>query len=296
MNVQELLTPENLHSIKGLSLLARATLEGYHSGRNRSQKIGQGMEFSQYRSYEPGDDLRLLDWKMVARSGKYFVRQSEIDTNITIKFIVDASVSMMHQDSGITKMDYARYLCATLGYLANSQGDKIGLYTLNEHQLNILEPQLSVQQFNRFLHQLAELDVEGKWPIKSNELEKLHDKRHKDLIIFVTDFHEHDEELQSFVKSIKTPRNEVVVLHLMGENERTLDYGKSVTLVDLETNKKLKVDRSRMLDDYQSALDAHLKGLKEAMLQQGIEYWLLNMGEPVHDAINMFLKRRVSMS
>src|SRR5688572_32967777 len=99
--IKELLKPEILNTMNGLKLVARIIVEGYMSGSNKSQSIGIGQEFSQYRNYEPGDDLRQLDWKMYARSERYFIKQAEIETNITVKFMIDASRSMSYEENGL---------------------------------------------------------------------------------------------------------------------------------------------------------------------------------------------------
>src|SRR5690606_29746358 len=121
--LHNLLKPELLNTVNGLELVARIIVEGFLSGSNRSQSIGVGYEFSQYRSYEPGDDLRLLDWKMYARSERYYIRQSEVETNITVKFILDASRSMDHQEDGISKLQFGKVMTAALAYLARKQSD-----------------------------------------------------------------------------------------------------------------------------------------------------------------------------
>ncbi|RZJ85926.1 MAG: DUF58 domain-containing protein, partial [Chryseobacterium sp.] len=108
-------------AIKDLSLAAKTTVDGFMAGIHKSNVKGTGMEFSQYRSYQPGDDLRSLDWKMFARSDRYYIRESETETSVSVRFVVDASASMDHKDGGFTKMDYGRYLAACLAYLANSQ-------------------------------------------------------------------------------------------------------------------------------------------------------------------------------
>src|SRR5688500_13223707 len=110
----DLLKPEILNSISGLELIARIIVEGFMSGSNKSQTIGAGQEFSQYRSYEPGDDLRQLDWKMYARSERYFIKQAEIETNITVKLIADASHSMSYSEDKLSKPQYAKVLTAAL--------------------------------------------------------------------------------------------------------------------------------------------------------------------------------------
>src|SRR5690349_16325486 len=110
------------------------------SGSNKSQSVGTGQEFSQYRGYEPGDDLRQLDWKMYARSERYYIKQAEIETNITVKFMIDASQSMAYAESGISKLQYAKVIAAALAYLARKQSDTFGLYSMNERGVQNMQP------------------------------------------------------------------------------------------------------------------------------------------------------------
>src|SRR3954470_4050401 len=133
--MSRLLDPKILLRVKNLQLAAKATIDGFMSGINKSSVKGEGIEFSQYRSYQPGDDLRQLDWKIYARSDRYYIRESEIETSIVVRFIIDASGSMHHTDNVYTKLQYAAYLAASLGWLANQQGDAIGLSVLQKDQL-----------------------------------------------------------------------------------------------------------------------------------------------------------------
>lgn len=295
MNYQELLTPENLSSVKGLELVAKTVLAGHSSGLNRSRRVGQGMEFSQYRSYEPGDDLRLLDWKMLARSSRYYIKQAEIDTNIAVKFIVDASASMLHEENGLSKMDYCRFFCATLGFLSKHQGDAVGLFSLNESELTTLYPKAQIQHFNRFLHRLVEIENKGKWPNDAIRSSQLHDLRHKELVIFISDMYEEEDELSQFVISLKTKRNEVILIQLMGVEELDFAYDKVVTFEDLETNKKIKLDASKAALEYKDNLTQHLTKVKELASQNGIEYLLVNTENGIGKVLNQFLKSRNSL-
>lgn len=292
MNYQELLTPENLNSVKGLELVAKTILAGHSSGINRSRRVGQGMEFSQYRSYEPGDDLRLLDWKMLARSSRYYIKQAEVDTNIAVKFIIDASASMLHKEERLSKMDYARFFCATLAYLSKHQGDAIGLFSLNEERLTTLYPKAQVQHFNRFLHRLVEIENKGKWPVDRTRASKLHDQRHKELVVFISDMYEEDMELSDFLASLKTSRNEVILMHMMGEKELSFEYDKVVTFEDLETFERVKLDATKASTAYRESLETHLNKIKESAIKNGIEYLLVNTAEKVGNVLNLFLKKR----
>jgi len=289
---RDLLKPDILHSVKGLELIAKVVVDGYLSGLNHSRRVGAGMEFSQYRSYEPGDDLRLLDWKMLARSGRYYIKQSEIDTNIAVKFIVDASNSLSYQEGDLTKLDFVRVLVASMAYLAQHQGDAIGLFGLNDKQFYSVYPRVEKQHFNRFLHQLVEINSKGRWPSDVSSTEKLHDRRHKELIISVSDLYEHDNELTDFVSRIKTKRNEVIVFHVVSPKERELDFEGAVTFEDLETGSRMKVDADEARKNYIKAFDQRMSRLKQNMYENGVDYEVFDTSQPIGDALTVFLKRR----
>ena len=292
LDYQQLLKPDIVKSISGLALIARVIVDGYMSGLNHSRRVGPGMEFSQFRSYEPGDDLRLLDWKMLARSGRYYIKQSEIETNISVKFILDSSTSMLHKEDALSKMDYVRVLVASLAYLCQNQGDAVGLFALNEHELHSLYPKIQKQHFNRLLLELLNIENKGAWPKNSNDSRKLQDRTHKELIFFITDMYEEQNELTAFIKQLKTLRNEVVVLHVMGKNELEFNYNGNLVFEDLETGVKVKVNATDAKKKYIQSLNSMMKNTKDMLLANGISYHLMRLDDNISKAIELFLKKR----
>jgi len=288
----QLLKPEIINSVSGLALIARVIVDGYLSGLNHSRRVGPGMEFSQYRSYEPGDDLRLLDWKMLARSGRYYIKQSEVETHIAVKFILDTSKSMLHTENGLSKMDHVRVLVASLAFLSQNQGDAVGLFTLNNIHLQSLYPKIKKQHYNRILLELINIKNEGHWPEDQTALNKLHDRSHKELIFFITDLYEDNQELTKFITQLKTSRNEVVVMHIMGKSELNFDYKGTITFEDLETGTRMKVDAKEAKNYYLQALNSKIKETKDTLLSNGISYHLFNLEDPIGEALQSFLKIR----
>ncbi len=291
----DLLKPELVKSVSGLALISRVIVDGFLSGLNHSRRVGPGMEFSQYRSYQSGDDLRLLDWKMLARSGRYYIKQSEIETNISVKFILDSSKSMLHEEDGLTKMDFVRVLVASLAYLAQSQGDAIGLFALNDHKLHSIYPKVQKQHFNRLLLELTNIENEGKWPTNPMDSRKLHDRTHKELIFFITDMYEDNQELSQFIKRLKTLRNEVVVLHIMGGHEMDFEYKGNVTFEDLETGTKLKVNAIEAKKQYLKSLNDMILKTKDLLLANDISYHLFRLDDHMGEALQLFLKKRSNL-
>jgi uncharacterized protein (DUF58 family) len=290
--LKELFKPEIINTINGLDLIARIIVEGFMSGSNRSQAIGIGQEFSQYRGYEPGDDLRLLDWKMYARSERYVVKLSEIETNITIKFIVDASHSMSYSEEGISKLQYAKVMVAALGYLARKQSDAIGLYGVNDKSLEVVQPRFESQQFMRFVNALVNLKSEGHWGQKT---EPLIDHTGKEMIVFVTDLYDQDKDLISFISRLKTSRNEVIVFHLIGKAERQLSFEGAYTFEDLETRSRVKVDTAIKQKEYKILVDRWIEETRNLLLEKNISYSLISLDEPVENTLRNFLKTRKAL-
>lgn len=289
--IRELIKPSLLNSINGLELIARVIVEGFMSGSNKSQSVGAGQEFSQYRSYQPGDDLRQLDWKMFARSERYYIKEAEIETNITVKFMLDASRSMAHEEEGISKFQYAKVLMAALAFLARKQGDTFGLFVVNDQQIQSILPRFEQQQFIRFLTALVAAKSEGVWE-KSKGIEHLFDHHGKEMIIFITDLYDDGNDIQQFISRLKTKRNEVIVFHLMGKHETQFDFDGSFTFEDLETGLRTKADSRVQRSEYQERMQTWLTHSRSWMLEKQINYQLVQLNEPVEEVLRNFLTVR----
>jgi len=290
--MSRLLDPKILLAIKDLQLAARTTIEGFMSGINKSIIKGEGLEFSQYRSYQPGDDLRQLDWKAYARSDRYYIRESEIETSISVRFIIDASGSMNHTDNGYTKIEYAKYLAASLAWLAALQGDAAGLYVLQEKNLFSLDSKRDYQHMARLYYQLENITATGLStpPVHYNSIFANAGK--KELVVFITDLYQQDKELLDVLGSLAVMKNEIIVFHLMGHNELEFEYAEYAALQDLETGKIVKINARRDSPVYKEQLAAYLNTVRMQMLNQHFFYRLLNMRDPVEQALRDFLKQR----
>ncbi|UZO80719.1 DUF58 domain-containing protein [Aquimarina sp. ERC-38] len=287
-----ILEPATIQSVVGLQLLAKSIANGYTYGLHNSRRKGLGIEFSQFRSYEKGDDLRQLDWKMLARSGKYFIKESEVETNIQVQFIVDASNSMRHEEQNISKLDYAKVFIATLAYIFDKQGDKIGLASLNDTGFRQIPVTDHKNQWNYLLKNLHEIKPGGTWPIDLQWAEKLHQRAHKELFICISDGYQEHDELTKFFCYLKNPRNEVIVIHVLGDNELNFSYNKQVIFEDLETGKKKKVDTQAAKESYLKALQQGTDKIKQKLQVKGIQYFLCNYSKPIEETIYQFVALR----
>lgn len=290
--MSSLLDPKTVIAIKNLQLAAKTVIDGFMSGVNKSTIKGPGMEFSQYRSYQPGDDLRSLDWKMFARSDRYYIRESEVETSISVRFLVDASASMNHEDNGYKKSTYAAYLTASLAYLANLQGDATGLYVLQNGGLFSLVPRQSTQHLNRLFYQLENLSSSGKFTEAVNYKELFTGAGKRELLIFITDFYEEDREILALLDQLSTLKHEIIVFQLLGRNELELDFAGYSTLEDLETGQTIQINATQAQKTYKQKLDERLSQIKTQLLDRNIFYRLISMNQPLDLALRDFLNQR----
>ena len=290
--MSQFLDPKVLLAIKDLSLAAKTTVDGFMAGIHKSNVKGTGMEFSQYRSYQPGDDLRSLDWKMYARSDRYYIRESETETSVSVRFVVDASASMDHKDGQFTKMDYARYLAACLAYLANSQGDSIGLYVFRDGDLFSLPCRKDHQHLSRYFYQLENIRPAGKFTEPVNYRDIFAGTHKRELLIFITDFYEDHGEISELLTSFVALRHEIILFHLMGRNELNFDFKSFHAVEDLETGDVVAINAQVDLKAYQQKLTSFIEDKKAFALNKNIFYRLTCLDEPVDKALRDFINQR----
>ena len=291
-----LLSPEHLHGLRNLSLAARQAAEGFLNGAHASRRHGAGMEFSQYRPYQPGDDLRRLDWRLAARSDRYYLRESEVDTSLTVHLLLDASASMNHRDdNGLTKLDYARLLLAALAYLAHQQGDAVGLTILAPGGLRHLPARADARQLPRLYHALETAEATGHFPNPAT-LAPLTARRQRALTVCVSDLYEDESEISTLLTRLRTTSGEVLLLHLMAHNELQFSYQGAITFRDLESGDTLQIDADQQRGAYQQQLQAWLRTTAQAARRQGFDYHQLTTAQPLDDAMREFLHRRNAAS
>ena len=285
--------PRALAAIKDLALIARTVVDGFMFGGHQSRMAGAGLEFNQYRSYQPGDDLRRLDWKLYARSDRFYVRESQVETSVSVRFVLDASASMRHEEDGLSKFDYARFLVASLAYLASRQGDAVGLYALRDGHIAAWEPQRGPQHLHRLLHALEGLRAEGVWPAWETVEQLFTVATHRDLVVFVTDLHEVKDEIRTVLAKVHALKNEVLLFHLLGRRELDFSYEGVLELEELETGRVMQVDAEGIRQAYRKAVAGHLRDVRQELQDVSVAYTLFTLDQPLDGALREFLNRRM---
>ena len=285
-------TASTLALVRDLELAARMVVDGMMLGRHTSRRAGAGLEFSQYRSYQPGDDLRRLDWKLLGRSDRYFVREAETETSITVRILLDATGSMAHEENGVTKLDYARYLAAALALLAHRQGDAVGLYVLSDGRAITLRPRREPSHLHRLLHELERIKPAGRWPVWSALERALTPDSARGITIFLGDFHERNDEIRAAVKRLAGAHHEVICFQILGDVEREFGYHGTVTLEELETGRRLDLVADRTRDRATAQLADQLKELRYAVEESGAALVPCLLAQPFEAPLREYLGRR----
>jgi len=288
-SLDELYDSGLIHSVQGLALISRQVVETYLSGVNHSLRTGFGMEFSQYRPYEPGDDLRMLDWKLAARREKLYVRQSEIESNTSILFLVDASASMQHHTDKLSKIDAARILVSTLAYIANRQGDAIGLLAVNDHKENGIIPARKRQQYQQLLYQLIAIQCKGRWPSRITIPGSIREKK---LIIAMSDFYQKDNQLINSLLNINNSSIDIVCIHLTSGMDWEPEQAAGATFEDLETGRKVSVGRRFNPAEYATRWKDYIEGVRHQFLENDIRYFGIRTDKSIPSQIKLMLDQR----
>ena len=288
--------PKTLAALGDLALAARTAVDGFMYGAHHSRMPGAGLEFSQYRSYQHGDDLRRVDWKLFARSDRYFLRDAETDTSVTVRLMLDASESMAHAEDGLSKFDYARLIAAALAVLAHRQGDAVGLYALNDGEQRVIPPERRQRHLHRILHELEQLTPAGRWP-DWGRLEGLlatggGGGGRRGITVLITDLHEHLDEIRTVASKLSALRHEVLLMHVIGRAELEFPWRGTVTFEELETGRRIEVDAAAARPGYVAALADDLTDLRRALEDRRVSYARFPMDQPLDLALRQYLAGR----
>jgi uncharacterized protein (DUF58 family) len=295
--MERFLDPRTLARVKDMPLVARSVAEGFLSGIQPSQQRGVGIEFSQYRGYEPGDEPKRIDWKLFARSDRYFVREADRESEITTWIVIDCSRSMAQRSEGGAwdKFEYARHLAATLAYLAQRQGDLPGLLLLNTEQQQVVPPAAGERQWHRILKALHTASARGRFPGDARMLSLVRKLQLPSLVVVISDFHETRDELLSFMRGVATSRNDVIALQLLCDDETAFPFRGAVNFEDLESGERILVSGRAARARYLEALDDYETRLRQAMAQLDIDLETVDIDRPLDAALQAFLQRRQHM-
>lgn len=284
--------PKVLMAIRNLELRARLVVEGFWSGLHRSPYHGFSVEFTEYRSYSPGDDPRYLDWRLYARSDRYYVKKFEDETNLRCHLLVDQSRSMTYQSTGWSKSDYARTLAATLAWFLNDQGDAVGLFTFDERVRDYLPPRHRHGHLRQLMLAL-ERGPDGTRTDLGGPLRRVAElARKRGLIVFISDLLAPIGELQQHFARLAAAGHEAVVFHVLDPNELAFDFPRAMLFQDLESRRDFYLDPGVVRGEYQSRLQRHGGEVEGICRNLGFSFHRVLTSQPLELALLDFLRSR----
>ena len=286
------LDPLALMRIQNLELRARMVVEGLFSGLHRSPYHGFSVEFTEYRQYSVGDDPRYLDWKLFARSDRYYIKRFEDETNLRCQLLVDVSRSMSYDSVGYSKADYARTLAATLAYFLHSQRDATGLLTFAEHTLDYLPARYRPGHLRRLML-LCDQPTRGAATNLTAPLERMLALLNKrSTIVLLSDLLAPLAGLQTELAALAARGHELIVFQILDPAETRFEFAEPALFVDVETGKELHIDPQAARAEYLRRFEEHQRELRQIVDHQGIDYRLITTDQPLEQALFEYLQMR----
>ncbi|SPE43055.1 conserved hypothetical protein [Candidatus Sulfopaludibacter sp. SbA3] len=291
--LQRFLDPSVLAAISGLELVAKTVVDGFVAGLHQSPDFGFSQEFAEYRAYSPGDDLRHVDWNVYARTERLYLRRYRGETNSLLTILLDASNSMQFGSHAVKKMDYARYLAASLFYLAiHGQRDAAGLITFDDEIRNYVRPSTRQGQFHRLLAGLEQAEPRARTDFAKpmRHFQQLLSRR--GMVLIVSDFWESPESIIRTIEPLRFRGNEVVLFHVLDPEDVYPQLSGPSILIDMETEAQLEVTPDYSKREYRDKIQAHLTDLRDRTQAAGMGYYLLMTDRPLDEALREYLTLR----
>jgi uncharacterized protein (DUF58 family) len=284
--------PSVLASLHNLELRARVVVEGFISGLHKSPHRGFSVEFNDYRNYYRGDDMRHVDWKLYARSDKFYIKQYEDETNVRCYIVLDSSASMGYSSGGMSKLEYGCTLASALAYFIMRQRDAVGLITFDE-KVNDYIPALCRQpHLIRILRVLAGLKAGAATNIVRPLSDLAVNLSRKSLVILISDLLEDEVRTIKTLQRLRSMGNDVIVFQVMDDAELNFTFHEATEFIDAETSESYITSPAAIRDAYLENLNEFLGFCKKQCQSSGVDYCLVNTSQPLDAALTSYISRR----
>lgn len=290
--LQRFLNPSVLANISGLELVAKTVVEGFIAGLHRSPDFGFSQEFAEYRAYSPGDDLRHVDWNVFARTDRMYLKRYRGETNTLVTQLLDASQSMAFNSHGISKLDYARFLSASLAYLTQQQRDAAGILVFDDEIREFVRPSSRQGQLHRILHAIEKAEPGARTDFGKPFLHYQGMQFRRGIVVVISDFYAPPTEIVKALEPLRFQGNEVVLFHVLDPEEVRPKLRGPVLLLDMETKDAMEVTPEYASHEYRAKVDAHIEALRSESKKSGLDYFLALSDRPLDAALREYLTIR----
>lgn len=289
---QRFLDPKVLAGISTLDLVARTVVDGFVAGLHRSPDFGFSQEFAEYRPYTPGDDPRRVDWNVFARTERIYLKRYHGETNTLLTLLLDCSASMRYSSHALTKLDYARYLCASLAYLSNQQRDACGLIVFDEVVRDYIPVSSRYGQLTKLLHAMDRASEGTQTDFDAPFLHFQQFMRRRGIVVIISDFYAPPGPLIKQIEPLRQRGNDVVLFHVLDPQEIEPSFKGAQLFVDMENERKLEVSDDYLRGAYRQRVKQHLETIQAESRRSGLDYMLLSSDKPLDSALREYLTIR----
>jgi uncharacterized protein (DUF58 family) len=268
-------------------------VEGFISGLHRSPHLGFSTDFAEHRQYMPGDDTRHMDWRVFARTDRLYIKNYEADTNANFLVILDVSGSMGYGTSGLTKLEYAKYLGACLAYFSHRQRDRIGLVTVDSDIVDFVPP--SAKHLNQVLHGLDRAKAKGRGSLAMPLLKVSESQHRRSILLLLSDLYEPADKIRDALGPLRDAGHDLVVMHLLDPAELNFTFDAAGTFEDLESGERIPVVPGRLRTRYTELIRDHLVAVEKLLGEGRIDYLMVDTSKPIDEVLFQYLLRRERM-
>jgi uncharacterized protein (DUF58 family) len=290
--LQTYLDPAVLASISSLDLVAKTVVDGFVAGLHRSPKFGFSQEFAEYQQYVQGDDLRHIDWNVFARTERLYLKRFKGETNMQLLILLDASASMTYGSGAIRKLDYARYIAASLAYLSSQQRDATGLIVFDQDVAEYIPPSTRQGQLMRVLHAIEKAEGGSRTDFSKPFVHFQEFLKKRGIVIVLSDFYEKPEQIVRVIEPLRYRGNELVLFHILDPMELAPKFRDPVLLQDVEDDTAMEVSPDYARNEYKAKIDDHLHTLSDKARAAGLEYVFMNTAKPLDQGLRDYLAIR----
>jgi uncharacterized protein (DUF58 family) len=282
--------PKVLARIGNLELVARSVVDGFINGLHRSPYFGASVDFAEHRGYVPGDDIRRVDWRLYARTDRYYIKEYEADSNANFAVLLDVSKSMGFGSEGMTKLDYGRMLAGCLTYLVHKQRDRVGLVAFDNDIVEFVPP--SAKHMDVTLHVLDRVrpSSPGSLRVPMDKVAEHFGRR--GVLVLISDLYEEPDAIMEALGPLRFRGHDLIVFHLLDRAELEFEYADASAFEDLESGEQIPVVPEALAAQYRDLVQAHVRTLTERFSANRIDYSLINTASPLDHALFTYLSTR----
>ena len=290
---RQYLQPDTVSKLKGMELRARMVVEGFIAGLHKSPYHGFSVEFAEHRQYMPGDNIRDIDWKVYAKTDRYYIKQYEEETNLKGYLLLDCSASMRYQSGGrLSKFDYAGMLCGALGYMMLRQRDAVGVVTFDQKIRRYVPPRSKSGHLHVLLSEIANQQPSDQTDISATLHEMAERIKRRGLVIILSDLLDEPDKIISGLRHFRYHKHEVIVFHILDPRERDFNFGGEALFKDMETGEEIATLPYQMKKEYAERVAEFSDTVAAACRQSNIDYHPIDTAMPFDQALYAFLAKR----